>query len=217
MQICLVSYRPLIVKADGRRAIEKYGFHPFFDSSCRREPDFEADPPSITALCRGGNFAPHLNEGDIVIYLARKDLYSYLSDKPQEKHWRFVALLEIDKRFNSHHEAAKWYKSENKKLPSNCLVACNQPLSLDKTAPPRKYKKDLDGWDAFYQRRMSNHPVFLICTTQWMNLDNPPFMTEEIMRNIFGNLKGTQNPPRDITPEQLKKLKRFYGIEAIAR
>ena len=213
MQIWLNSYRPLVIKPDGWKAIKKYGFHPFLDSSCRREPDFEAEPPSITALCRGRNFAPHLQEGDIVIYLARKDRYPYLNDSPKETHWRFVALLEIINHFDTHCKAAEWYTSQGRKLPSNCIVDGNHPLSLDKTVPPRKYKTDLDRWDKFYQKRVSEHSDFFICKVIWMNLDHPPVMTNKIMIQIFGRIYGMQNPTKKITLVQLSKLKCAYGIE----
>ena len=82
------------------------------------------------------------------------------------------------------------------------MVDCNQPLSLDKTAPPRKYKTDLDGWNKFYQKRASEHSDFLICKTHWMNLDNAPIMTDENMIKIFGRIHGMQNPTKKITLEQ---------------
>ena len=51
--IYLASYRPLTMNALGKAAIEDFGFPPYVDHSCRREPDFESQFPSISAICRG--------------------------------------------------------------------------------------------------------------------------------------------------------------------
>lgn len=55
MKICLNSYDPFIFTAVGRKACEKYGLSPLIDGPCRREPDFESEYLSITALHRKGN------------------------------------------------------------------------------------------------------------------------------------------------------------------
>jgi hypothetical protein len=71
----LATYRPLVRSLAGRQAIQEYSLPPFIDGSCRREPDFESPFPSITATCRGGNFAPRLREGDRVAYLTVRGRY----------------------------------------------------------------------------------------------------------------------------------------------
>ncbi len=70
MTICLNTYEPLVFTGAGRKAWKNYGFPPFIDSSCRREPDFESEYPSITALYRKDKFAPKRKEGDIVRHQA---------------------------------------------------------------------------------------------------------------------------------------------------
>jgi hypothetical protein len=50
----VTTYRPICATAEGRRAVDEHQLAPFIDASCRREPDFEAAYPTISALCRGG-------------------------------------------------------------------------------------------------------------------------------------------------------------------
>ena len=85
----LATYRPLIQSASGRAAVRKHALSPFIDGSCRREPDFESAFPSITAMCRAGNFAPRLQIGDRIAYLTVKG--KYLGH--HEPGWRLVAVL----------------------------------------------------------------------------------------------------------------------------
>jgi hypothetical protein len=44
------SFRPLLNTREGRAAIERFGLPPFIDGSCRREPDFQSEFPSISGL-----------------------------------------------------------------------------------------------------------------------------------------------------------------------
>src|SRR5580692_3714674 len=103
MTIYLAKYVPLIL--DGQRAVTQFNIPPYVDASCRREPDLECEFPSISALCRGELFAPHLKEGDEVVYITIKNHYGETF-----RHWRIVARLKIFKRFNTHPEAAAWYR-----------------------------------------------------------------------------------------------------------
>jgi len=64
MTIYLAKYVPLVL--EGQNAIAQFDIPPYVDASCRREPDLECELPSISALCRGELFAPHLKEGDEV-------------------------------------------------------------------------------------------------------------------------------------------------------
>jgi hypothetical protein len=135
----LATYRPLVRSANGRRAIREHALPPFIDGSCRREPDFESTFPSITATCRGENFAPRLQVGDRVAYLTVRG--RYLRDN--ENGWRLVAVLRIVHRFTSHAEAATWYEQHGKPLPSNCFVEKNppKPLELTNGDPPKEVKQ----------------------------------------------------------------------------
>jgi hypothetical protein len=120
--IHLVKYSPLNSTEAGQRAVARFGLPPYADGSCRREPDFESQHPSITALCRRSLFAPHLKEGDEVLYLTVKDFYGKTF-----KHRRVVAVLKVLKRFDSQSDAARWYAAQGENLPSNCMVLGNPP------------------------------------------------------------------------------------------
>lgn len=131
----LNSYRPLVMYKRGKSAIQRFGIPPFVDYSCRREPDLESKFPSITALCRGSNFAPRLNESDIVVYLTRKEKYPGYYIRLR----RLAAILRVTKRFESHQEAADWYEAKGLAVPGNCMVKSNPPLELDKTGNPEHF------------------------------------------------------------------------------
>ena len=203
----LASYHPITKYKEGRSAISRFGLPPFIDYSCRKEPDFMASYPSITALCRKGKFAPRLREGDIVVYITVKG--KFLGSP--FRHWRLTAILEVLHRFESHQKAAKWYRANNLSLPSNCMVPGNPPIPLEKTAPISSFKTDLDRWDLDYWKRSREYGDFLVCKSQYMNLLNPSIMSDEIMMAVFGKKLGTQNPPQ-ILLEQLEQLKHECSI-----
>src|SRR5258708_709609 len=94
----LCSYKPLVLTRAGCEASATFGLPPYIDSSCRREPDFESQHPSISALCRRRMFAPRLQEGDVVAYITVKAPYA-----PEvASHWRLVAILRVRRRFETH-------------------------------------------------------------------------------------------------------------------
>jgi|ERR1700677_471812 hypothetical protein len=209
----LATYRPLIRRALGRRAIQGHALLPLIDGSCRREPDFESKFPSITATCRGGNFAPRLQVGDRVAYLTAKG--KYLGDA--EPGWRLVAVLRVVQRFTSHTEAAAWYNGHNLPLPSNCFVDGNppKPLELTNGDPPKQVRERMRGvndpvrvirlWDATYRQRVADWPVFLATEPEFLALNHPPQLREAQMRAVFDGIPSTLNPPQ-ITCDQLERL-----------
>ena len=187
----LVTYRPLVKNSRGKAAIARYGLSPYVDDSCRREPDFEAELPSITGLCRGARFAPRLSVSDVVVYLTVKGNYpGYRGD-----HWRLAAILKVVKRFESHEEAAAWYGACELALPRNCMVAGNLPLPMDQTANPHNYP-DVRFWDSRYRKRVRDNGVFLACQPLFLELHKPPVVTRETLIEVFGRIPGTQTPPR---------------------
>jgi hypothetical protein len=227
MRIYLVTYRPLIGTPAGFAAINEFNLPPYIDGSCRREPDFESDYPSISALCRGGNFAPHLRVGDIVIYMTK--IGNYLHPQVKENHWRLTAILEVYKRFSSHADAANWYQEQHMKLPTNCMIPGNPPVPLEKsegrhgTLPvlrpiPMRYKRhqlpmldyDLLAWDKWYEERVKKWGVFLACTVQHRELWSPPIITRERMIDIFGDIPGTRTC-RKVSAEEFRKLRCLCG------
>ncbi len=163
--------------------------------------------PSITALCHVEKFAPRLHEGDIALYITCKG--SYQGIKPS--HWRLVAILEVLKRFELHADAARWYSSQGISPPRNCMVEGNPPLAIEMTAPITDIGTDLCRWDLTYQIRARQCSVFLACKPQFLELCNPPIITEEKMYAAFNRIPGTQNPPV-ISLEEFEKLKRLCGI-----
>ena len=190
----------------GKSAIQKYGFPPYVDDSIRREPDFESQFPSITAICRAGKFAPRLKESDTVVYITVKGKYPGYRDR----HWRLTAILKVIKRFKSHQHAAKWYRKQGVEVPSNCIVKGNSALSLDQTSN-RDNRGSVKRWDAVYRMRTIKTPEFLACKAVFLKLNNPPVVTEEMMCYAFGRVRRTQNPPA-ITEEEYQRFTSIVGI-----
>jgi hypothetical protein len=211
----LATYRPLVRSASGRQAIQQHSLLPFIDGSCRREPDFESRFPSITATCRGGNFAPRLQVGHRVAYLTVRG--RYLGDS--ESGWRLVAVLRVLHRFESHPAAAVWYEERGEPLPSNCFVQGNlpKPLELTNGDPPKEVKKRMGVddpirvirlWNATYQKRITRWPVFLVTEVEFIELNHPPQLTERQIVRVFGRIPSTLNPPA-ISRQQLESLVRL--------
>ena len=208
--IHLVKYSPLNSTEAGQRAVARFGLPPYADGSCRREPDFESQHPSITALCRRSLFAPHLKEGDEVLYLTVKDFYGKTF-----KHRRVVALLKVLKRFESHPDAARWYAAQGEKLPSNCMVPGNPPLPLTHTtrgasncAPGcGSATATLKQWNAHYQKRADEVPVFLACKTVWKELTSPAILTDEAAFQILKSWERVRSRlPIQITAAELQAI-----------
>lgn len=207
----LCSYRPLAASPAGRSAMALGHLPPFIDGSCRREPDFQAYAPSISALCRAGKFAPRLWPGDRVAYITGQGTYQ------GGPGWCLVALLEVVERFESHEEAAEWYREHGWPLPSNCLVTGNppQPFALTNQHPPKEVLERVNAmadpalavrmWDATYLSRARQWPVFLACKAHYLELQKPPVLRRSDMEAVFGRIPGTQNPPQ-ILPEQYSAL-----------
>jgi hypothetical protein len=133
--IKLNSFRPLCWTELGLNAIEKYKLPPFIDASCRREPDFENPFPSISALCRQGQFAPHLQQNDIIAYITvGRDF------KPYKQGHHLIAILQVEEVYGTHQIGQNEYKKANLPIPSNCMVEGNPPFDFDKTAGNFKTK-----------------------------------------------------------------------------
>ncbi len=202
----LSSYRPLAIDGRGRSAIQKFGFPPFVDYSCRREPDFESKFPSITALCRGSKFAPRLNESDIVVYMTVKRKYPGYSFA----HRRLTAILRVIRRFESHRLAASWYQDCGLGLPSNCMVAGNHPLELDRARNLDNFNS-IEQWDTVYRCRSERNGVFLVCDSLFLNLWCPPVIEDGMLTEVFGKVPGTQNPP-SISDQEYSKVAGWVGV-----
>ena len=202
----LHSYRPLVMNRRGKSAIYRFGFPPFVDYSCRREPDFESEFLSITALCRGPRFAPRLNESDLVVYITVKRKYpGYCLP-----HRRVTAILRVTKRFESLQEAADWYEASGLALPGNCMVKTNPPLELEKTTNPKNCTS-VERWDFTYWSRSRRNGVFLVCEPLFLELQCPPIVTEEMLIEVFGKVPGTRTPP-SISDQEYCKVAGWVGV-----
>jgi len=223
--IYLNSFKPLCYNALGLAAINKYGFPPFIDSSCRREPDFQISLPSISALCRGRKFAPKLKINDIIVYITVGGKFS-----PHKNGHHLVAILQVINVFQSHAMGANMYMSMLNLLPKNCMVPNNPPLDFDKTAGNFKFKFQLNHfmslpaqrqtligqgrlktWDSNYLIRSSRWPVFICTKPLFLNLTNPNLITRTDFLRIFGKIPNTQIP-KAISQTQLNQLQNLIGL-----
>jgi hypothetical protein len=203
MTAFLVVYRPLIHRRAGRIAAERFGLPRFLDGSCRREPDFESEYPSISALCRGTRFAPRLHPGDLTVYLATKRHYP----GHPTSHWRLTAALRVRERFDDHEQAAEWYRARGLRLPSNCMVKGNPPIAYEQTVQDSPEET----WDRHYRARAWRCPVFLVTDPLFRELHEPPVVTVEMMEEAFRRVPGLLTPPA-FTEDQAKHLLKLAGI-----
>ena len=189
------SYAPLVIRAAGKRAAEEFRLPPFIDGSIRREPDLEHTCPSISCLCRAGKFAPRLRIGDVVAYSTKKDRYA---EGPP--HIRLTALLRVCEVFDSHTEAAAWYRIRGHRLPSNCMVRGNQPQPLEHSHRGYAAASASDAafaraWDLSYLERARVFPRFVLCQLLWRDLSwTAPRLETADLITIFGKVPGTRNP-----------------------
>jgi hypothetical protein len=209
----LVSYDPLVSSAAGREASKKYKLPPFIDGSIRREPDLQHMFPSISCLCRAGKFAPRLQLDDVVAYVTNKGSFGQ-----GESQRRLTAILRVYKIFESHHAAAKWYRSRKLKLPTNCCVPGNDARPLDESH--RRFvlngcagdAKSFAEWDETYRWRSEAESTFVVCKMLWRDLSwSAPKVSQAHLRKAFGYVPGTQNPGAR-TMSELKPLLRLIGV-----
>lgn len=202
-RLYLCSYWPLGKTLGGRRAVVKYGLPPYVNGMSRREPDFEHAFPTITASSRGRNFAPRLQPGDTVVYTTTKGRWGPPELGRVEPHWRLVAVLEVFKRFETHDEAAAWYRGQGLAVPGNCVVDGNPPLPTPLTL---HHGAPHDGdWDAVCLARARDVGTVLACLPRYVELHDPPVVTQAMMLALFGTVPNTRTPP-EITEAALDAL-----------
>ena len=191
----LVTYTPLTADDAGTAAVKRFGHPPYADASCRRTPDLEATYPSISAVCRGRNFAPRLRVSDVVVYLSKKGRYGTSAKK---SFWRVVAVLRVRKTFDSHLQAATWYREAGRELPKNCVVAGNLPLPLSHTGETNGTLKTKNltyrKWVALYRKRARDVPAFVVCKALYLRLDTPPVLRTSQVKKHLGHNPETQTP-----------------------
>lgn len=198
----LATFRPLCATAAGRAAVERRGCPPFVDGSCRREPDFEATRPAITALSRGAQFAPRLRVGDHVAYVTTVGRYGEIEDD----HWRLVALLRVAQRFETHADAAAWYTRSRIALPRNLVVPGNAPLAFEHTdggdADPdaETSRAIVKRWEEEHRARATAHGTVLVCDVLFRELADPPAITRAQWASWCGGVPRTRTPPEIRAP-----------------
>jgi hypothetical protein len=204
--VYVVKYRPLCSTAQGRTAVSRDRLPPYIDGSCRREPDLQSQYPSISCLCRGGQFAPKLVPGDRVVYIASKHSRLNLANQRVRA---VVAILRIKKPFNNHQQAADWYSGEGLPLPSNCMVTGNAPEALDRTTGLSGCAcgaDELDEWDRKYRARARKHRQFFACDTERLNLYSPPVLDDDEFVGRFDSGKLRRRAPFKIEQSSLEAL-----------
>jgi hypothetical protein len=200
MNIFLNTFTPISINKIGRNNSKKHNIPPFIDGSCRREPDFQNEMPSITQLCRPGKLVPRLKVGDLVIYLTRLGSY----DK-SVAHWNFVGILQVIDIVDDHTNAEVYYQKNNLPVSNNimCNSTCPFPLDMTHESHPNKDKilseeQIIELWNKSYNYRANKYRKVAI-TKVWENklfIDNPPTITREMMNEIFNRIPITQNPPK---------------------
>ncbi len=224
--IKLNSFRPLCKNKFGLEAIRKYNFPPFIDGSCRREPDFQNLFPSITSLCRQRQFAPHLQENDIIVYITVGGQFS-----PYKKGHHLVAILQVEKVYKTHKLGESAYINIGLPIPSNCMVKDNLPYDFDKTTgnfknkiqlnkylsqtPQRKIKfgkTQISVWDNDYLKKSKSWECFVMTRPIYLNLKNPRLILRTDFDNIFGKLPNTRTP-NNLSEKEFKELAKLIGID----
>ncbi|MBJ6145601.1 hypothetical protein [Hymenobacter sp. BT559] len=224
MAYYLNSYRPLIWTQFGQQAAINHNLPRFIDASCRREPDFESQFPSMTAICRGSQGAVRLKEGDYVAYTTVKRNY-----EPAAALGRYlVGGFKVLKRYTTHEEAANWYRSKALSLPSNCFVDGNNPLNFNLTGgflDTKSYAKELEelnkepdaiksfnyaqrinNWDAGYREKVNHNKIFIITEPIKLDFKSPILLTTPLSERIFKNKFPNTRSLRRIEDDQFWQL-----------
>jgi hypothetical protein len=207
----IAIYTPLAATAHGRRASDEGKLPPFIDGSIRREPDLQHRYPSISCICRGRLFAPRLEKGDIVAYVATKRRY-----REPAPHWRLTAVLEVWKKFDTHELAGAWYRRRGLPLPSNCMVSGNAAERLELshgicgTDSCRRNKPSLRLWDRGYRLRAEQHPTFLVCRKLFRDLSwKAPTIKDADWGFLFQGERPSRNPRTQSMADWSRFMKRF--------
>ncbi|SFU18984.1 hypothetical protein SAMN04489724_0073 [Algoriphagus locisalis] len=231
-KIKLNSYHPLCKNDFGRNAIKGFGFHPFVDGSCRREPDFENLYPSITGLCRQNSFAPKLWPNDIVIYM------SLDSEGNSTSKYSLVAILKVIERFETHFNAYQWYRDNDLKTPNNCMVEGNPPIPFEMTVSTYTSQKDItrfkkyaldkqkamgerivNKWNDEYQIKSEKWPTFIV-TKPFFNAVyedlKPPIIEHKDFVRIMGRVPNTRTP-NNLSVSELIGFCNLAGIKPLIK
>lgn len=225
-KIKLNSFHPLCETMIGLRAVEELRFPPFIDGSCRREPDFEHKFPSISALCRQGVFAPHLKEGDIVVYMTVGGIVP-----PYKLGHHIVAILQVEKVFPTHKDGEHGYLADGLSIPSNCMSSSHGLHKFEETMGNYKNQKEMKsylrrdiaiqkkigakrivGWNERYLDKSVRWQCFVKTRKVYLNLIDPPVITDSHFKQIFGKLPNTRTPCI-VSVNELMELGKVAGLD----
>lgn len=211
MSTYLNSYYPIQHTPFGRSAVEQFGLHPLVDGSIRREPDFSHPLSPISGLCRPGKMAD-FNPGDIIVY------------KTNASHI-LTAVLEIDRKFSSHEEAAKWFEQNGYTIPSNNILT--DPLPLNHSHAHRYMNKVGSGkrlddaihskWNNEYLERAANPKSSYFFTTKSLynavadNVQPQNYLhIGDLLKQHMGSIPRTNWRPEPIPDIVLIEIMKLY-------
>jgi hypothetical protein len=66
-------------------------------------------------------------------------------------------------------------------------------------------------WDGGYRTRTRECGVFLVCEPQFIELHQPPILTDEVMLEIIGRIPPTRNPSR-VSEDEFAQLQERVRI-----
>lgn len=214
--IYVISFSPLANRALGREIAIRHRIPPYVDASCRREPDFEADPPFVSGLCRP-RFIATLEIGDTLVFITNKRAI-------HRDGRRLVAVLRLKHQFESHSEAASDYLARGHRVPYSCVVPGNPPLPIDHCDPKMTRHtaafKDSSVWDrAVYVSRAKSVKRCFAAEPLHLNLSEPPSIPEVFWERWLGHDPGTsmQNGGLAIKEADFEKMLDHTGIQLYRR
>jgi len=208
MNLWINKYRPLAASRGGVQAAASAGDALFVDGSHRREPYLSRDLATISSICRGRNFAPRLEIGDVVVYLTTKAHHA----DDTEKSIRLPAVLEVVQMHPSHEAAAKWLIGRELPLPPNCVVSGNDGLDADACIPCWPATRATA--EERYRTRATQYPMYFICRPLWLNLESPPIVTDSMLMSALGRVPVVRTPTT-WERRKVRALLRNVGISDI--
>jgi hypothetical protein len=71
-------------------------------------------------------------------------------------------------------------------------------------------ERDPREWELGYQLRARQVPIFLACDPIYIELFEPPLISEQDMTSALGRIPGLQSPP-SLTDTEFERLAAFAG------
>jgi hypothetical protein len=220
MQCWVNTYHPLADTPDGPWASKEPTLPRFADASCRREPDLEAEYPTITGLCRPFALRKFIKD-DLIAYFTVKRHYF-----GEPSHWRLTAVLRVLEPFKSHAGAGDWYRGRSLPLPRNLMLPGNSPLPLSETEGfyrlpdgtqvfprgPDDDERIVREWDAIYARRRGDCQDVRVCEVVFRDLIEGRVMDDVAARDVFaGPFPNTELRPQKLSSATMRRLMTWLG------